>query len=118
MHFPSLVKCLLVVFIQCDAIFGILVFGCTGSQSVGLCIRGHNVDPNSKIPADYALSRAMQAGNTATCDQIMIGNDAVDNGACCSSDMGLPAQYGDASYTIKTSSDFSNLCIKVPTASP
>jgi hypothetical protein len=54
MHFPSLVKCLLVVFIQCDAIFGILVFGCTGSQSVGLCIRGHNVDPNSKIPADYA----------------------------------------------------------------
>ncbi|PLW05269.1 hypothetical protein PCASD_26603 [Puccinia coronata f. sp. avenae] len=117
----GLVQCLLVIFIQCEAILGIQVANCIDTSDnnlkkiVALCIYASQKD-DYQNPNRYAVSRAMQAGTTATCDQILVGTTPPENMACCDSDFGVSTRYGDNSFTTKTKDDFDVHCNIVPSS--
>ncbi|PLW20798.1 hypothetical protein PCASD_13590 [Puccinia coronata f. sp. avenae] len=119
MHFPSLAKYLLVIFIQHEAIFGIQIFNCKDDkQTVALCVRADQLDPYTGKPLMYGLARAMQAGQTATCEEITIGSLPVDNAACCSSQAHALPKHQDPAPVRKSETYMPDNCSIVPSAPP
>ncbi|POW10862.1 hypothetical protein PSHT_08582 [Puccinia striiformis] len=105
-------KFLAVVFIQFEA-----VLSYAGDKPVGLCSRATELD-DLQAAKTYGYVRAMQAGQTATCDQFTIGDGEVQNGACCSTDLGASTKLGDGIFGTKAATDFNSACVLVPTAAP
>ncbi|KAA1082908.1 hypothetical protein PGT21_020033 [Puccinia graminis f. sp. tritici] len=117
MHFSSAMKCLVVLLIQSEVVFGIQIFRCEGDKPIALCRRATSLDGNHNAQ-NYALMRAMQAGPTATCEQFTIQNFPVDNGSCCPRDFGVSPNYGDDTFVSIAAGDYDNACTTPATFVP
>ncbi|WAQ91453.1 hypothetical protein PtA15_14A337 [Puccinia triticina] len=117
MHISNAIKSLVVIFVQCEVVFGLQVFRCEFEKSVALCRRATALGEYN-VATEYGLMRAMQAGPTATCEEFTIQGQPIENGACCPHDFGVSVNYGDDTFVKTSAQEFDKQCTAPPTAVP